>query len=366
MKISGFKAVFPNEKLIPSVKTFTDNVKKDYQSLRSNGLFYNILKEGVYVYQIEYNGAKYKGIVCSTDVEELNTGSIQRHELTLAEKEQIMIQLILQRNAMVKPVLLTYPKIDTIQSFIKEMVKTRKPIVDVNYGPDERHTFWNLTKQQNQKIIKLFEKEVKQTMIADGHHRCSTNLLMHNSSEDKKKYSKLFTAIFSNDQLRILDFNRVINLRAMMNPLNFMARLSKYCEIKTLKKGKKPSKNHIMTMYLKKEWYELKWKAKFIKKGRNTDPALFNELVLDKILGIKDVRTDTRIKYLSGEVPLEKLVTTTDNIEEGVGFCIYPLTMDYINSVVEQGKTLPPKSSYFVPRLRNGIINLDFEIEYNS
>lgn len=365
MKISGFKAIYPNQELIPSVKTFTENVKKDYQTLRSNGLFNNSKQEGIYVYQIIYKGNEYKGIVCSTHVNHLKSDIIKKHEHTLAEKEQLMIQLILQRNAMVKPVLLTYPKEKDVHGFLVKVIKERKPFYTVSYSADEKHTLWNLTKALNAQLIKLFDKHVKHTMIADGHHRCSTSLLMYKGSKDKIKYSKLFTAIFSNDQLKILDFNRIINLKAMMNPLSFMAMLAKYCNIKPIAKGKKPGKNHVMTMYLGKEWYQLAWKKKYIKKSMNTDPALFNELVLKKILGVKDVRTDNRIKYLSGEVPLETLVSTTDNFEQAVGFCIYPLQMSYINSVVDNGETLPPKSSYFVPRLRNGIISMDFEIEYS-
>lgn len=364
MKIRGFKAVFPNQKLIPSVKTFTDNVKKDYQSLRKNGLFKYEKEEGLFVYKIHYNGKEHLGIVCSTDVRSLQDGSIQRHEHTLAEKEQIMIQLVLQRNAMVKPVLLTYPKKESISKFLNKIVSKKKPSIHIEYSAEEKHSFWSLTKKENDDLVGMFSKEVEKTMIADGHHRCSTNLLMHNSSEDKRKYKKLFAAIFSNDQLSVMDFNRVINLKAMIRPITFMAKISKYCEIKPIKKGTKPSKTHVITMYLQKEWYELKWKGKYIKKSRDTDPALFNDLILTKILGVEDIRTDTRIKYLSGEVPLEKLISTTDSIEEAVGFCIYPLDIEYINSVVKKGQTLPPKSSYFVPRLRNGIINLDFELEY--
>ncbi len=364
MKISGFKAVFPNEKLIPSVRTFTENVKKDYQSLRKNGLFYNTTQEGIFVYKISYAGQEHLGLVCCTNVKSLEDGSIQRHEHTLAEKEQIMIQLMLQRNAMVKPVLLTYPKQKEIHAFLRGVCKKRNPIATLSYSESENHSFWSLIKTETTKLINLFETKVPETMIADGHHRCSTNLLMYKSSGEKKKYQKLFTALFSNDELNVLDFNRVINLKAMMNPLNFMARISKYCDIKPIKKGTKPKKKHVVTMYLNKDWYELKWKDKYVKKNRNTDPALFNDLILNRILGIEDVRTDTRIKYLSGEVPLEKLVSTTDGYEEGVGFCIFPLDINYINGVVAKGETLPPKSSYFVPRLRNGIINMDFELEY--
>lgn len=363
MKIKPFKVVLPNDKLIASVKTFTENVKEDYQSLRRNGMFKKPLSKSILVYEIEYYGKKYKGIVCSTDVNELKKGNIQKHELTLAEKEQMMIQILLQRNAMVKPVLLTYPKKEKIHRFISNVINKSKPISKIKYSSSEVHRSWKLDEKQTKKIVSLFDDEVGKTMIADGHHRCSTSLLMYKSSRNKEKYHKILAAIFSNDQLKILDFNRVINLKGMMGPIEFVASLSKYCDITPLKAEKKPAKNHVMSMYLEKKWYELKWKENYTKKGSAIDPALFNTLILQKILGVVDVRTDTRIKYFSGEVSLEKFSRTTDNLDTGVGFLIYPLNMDYINSVVKRKETLPPKSSYFVPRLRNGLINMDLDVE---
>ncbi len=363
MKIKTFKAVLPNNKLISSVKTFTENVKEDYQSLMKNGMFRKELKSGILVYQIEYNSKKYRGIVCASDVNDLQNGTIQTHEDTLPEKEQMMIQILLQRNAMVKPVLLTYPSKKKIETFVNKIAETKKPITVINYSPSEKHSIFALTEIQKNKIIELFDTEVNKTMIADGHHRCSTSILMQKSSKHKEKYKKLLTAIFANDQLDILDFNRVINLKGMMAPLEFMARLSKYCKIKPIKKRKKPRKNHVMTMYLEQTWYELKWKKKYTKKETAIDPALFNTLVLETILGVTDVRTDTRIKYFSGEVSFDKFTRTTDNNEQGVGFLIYPLNMNYINGVAKRNEILPPKSSYFVPRLRNGLINMDLDVE---
>jgi uncharacterized protein (DUF1015 family) len=305
--------------------------------------------------------------MCCTAVEELNNKKILPHEGTLAVKEQQMMHLLLQRKSLVKPILLGYHPLDDIHDFLMAQSNTLTPMVHVIMEDgEEEHLIWGIyDKPSIDKIEKSFSK-LKAAYIGDGHHRATTVSLLNASThlgDEANKYAQLFTTYFPFDQLRIWDYNRVVDIFEIMPMSLFMAHLSKYFTIKVLKHAKKPSQKHEVTFLIDKIWYSMVWKQKYIAKtdltGILLDSALINKYVFQKILKIDDVRIDTRIKYFGGTEPLDLLIKQTAKCKKGVGLCIFQVSVDELCAIADKHLTLPPKSTFFLPRLLSGLVAKD-------
>jgi len=365
MNIKPFKGVFPKVDLITSPGSFFSNIKYQYLEYRNSGFYNQSKKDGYFIYKIKNEYGTHTGLLCTTSVSDLRKGAILKHEKTLAAKEQQMMHLLLQRKALVKPVLLGYNPIDKITDYLKYLAKTNKPDIRVVFkSSNEEHLIWKVyDKDDVSKISKSFSK-LKKAYIGDGHHRTTTIALL-NSSEDlgaeAEKYSELLTGYFPFSELKIFDFNRVVDITDIMPSSQFMAELAKYFNIKMLSSAKKPTQKHVVTCYIDNNWYELNWKKKYLKTTEDfvLDTALINKFIFGKILNITDVRVDMRIKYYGGTEPLSKVVKQSNKYHVGVGICIYPVSSEELTSIADKNETLPPKSTWFMPRLKSGIIAKD-------
>lgn len=367
MNIKPFKPVAPKVDLITSPKSFFASIKYQYREYRNSGVYNIGAKEGYFIYQIKTEFGTHTGLLCMTSVEDLRKSKILKHEKTLAAKEQQMMHLLMQRKALVKPVLLGYRPIDDLHSSFEKIIKNKKPRIHVVYdNKEEEHLIWTIYDEgMIQKIQKSFNK-LKKAYIGDGHHRTTTVSMLNSSKDlgpDSKKYSHLFTAYFPFNQLKICDFNRVVDISEIMTSSRFIAGLSRYFDIKEIEGPQKPKVKHEVTFLIDDFWYSMKWKKKFITKKETSnvilDAALINKYIFEKLLGIVDIRTDTRIKYYGGTEPIEKLIRQTKKFNLGVGLCIYPVSVDELTSIADEHKTLPPKSTFFIPRLRSGIMAKD-------
>jgi len=367
MNIFPFRAAFPKVDLIKSPKSFFSNIKYQFREYRKSGFYNDSEKSGLYIYQVHSAHGKHTGLICCTDIKDLADGVVLKHEKTLASKEQQMMHLLLQRKALVKPVLLAYHSVGKINNIIKDHIKSNKPKLDVTFDDKiERHIVWPITEKAIiTKLTKLFSK-VPKSYIGDGHHRTTTIALLSQSKDigsDAQKYAQLLTAYFPFSELEILDYNRVVDIDEIIKGTQFIAQLSKYFDIVKLSKASKPSEKHAVSMYIEKAWYMLKWKKEYLidqkGKGPVLDSALINKYVFGKILGIKDVRVDQRIKYYGGLEPMKKLTKQANRSKLGVAFCIMPVTSKELTEIADKGQTLPPKSTWFEPRLVSGIIAKD-------
>jgi len=178
-------------------------------------------------------------------------------------------------------------------------------------------------------------------------------------------YRSLLCAFFPSDELEIYDFNRIVEGLKNVSLTRFMAGLSEVFEIKFLESAAKPKKKHEITIYVNNEWYSLKWKKEILKKYKNQkvilDANLLDEHILKPIFGIEDIRTDTRIKYVEGVKPIQEIIDKTNKVEGRVAFCIYPVKMEELLLVADQNKVMPPKSTWFEPRMKNGLVSQDFK-----
>lgn len=367
MNIKPFKAVFPKVDLITSPESFFASIKYQYREYRSSGVYSKTEEEAYYIYQIISQFGRHTGFVCATSVQDLNTKKILPHEGTLAMKEQQMMHLLLKRKALVKPLLLGYYPVDNILEEVYQNIDEEKPTVSIHFDESqETHQLWTITNPGlKTKIHDSFEK-LGTAYIGDGHHRATTVSLLHASKElgtDAQKYKNLLTAYFPFNQLRIWDYNRVVDIADIMPSSLFVARLSRYFKIKPIRKARKPLMKHELCFLIDDQWYSMRWKKKYTEKKDNSevilDSALIDKYVFQKILKIADVRTDTRIKYYGGTEPMDKLIKQAKKFKQGVGLCIFPVAIEELTHMADDHLTLPPKSTWFLPRLKSGIIAKD-------
>ncbi len=361
--IKPLKAHLPVLDLITSTDSFFDNVKHDFNDLLDSGFFEKNKDEALYVYrQTDTRGQAHLGLLGCIDISG-KKNKIIPHEHTLASKEQRMLQLTLKRGALVKPVLLTYTDVPKISKLLQKWVNENPASFHLKYY-GEMHEFWAVTDKEFCKdISNLFEKKVPHTYIADGHHRVATtkHLMEKATTAQRTNYNELLCAFFSSNQLDIHDFNRLVEGMNGMTPAGFMARLSDVFNIKILDKAFKPIQKHSLTLYFQKEWFLLTWKDAILKTATSIqhklDVSLFNKWVLEDLLGIEDVRLDKRVRYIEGPKGLQAIEEKVDlNPENRMGFCLYPIHIREFMAIADAGEVLPPKSTWFEPRIRNGFI----------
>ncbi len=363
MKIHPFQAIYPNVDLIASTDSFFATVRDDYIQYLQNGFFQESTANAYYILEIISNGKMSSGMVVTLDIADYTKGKIVKHEKTIASSEQMMLKVILQRGAMVKPVLLCHPEIKEIAKEIQKLKKKKKPFLTLSttLGHHE-YNLYQITQMDGADLASLYKSLVPKVYIADGHHRCSTSEKLIKLKEGKKgkDYSLILAALFPFDQLEILDYNRVVELPYHLKLTKFMAQVSHVALMKHLDHPMKPERKHDLTMCVQDEWYLLTWKEEVLKKYRK-GPAVLDAHVLDieimeHILGIKDIRTDNRVDYIPGNLGFEKVQEKARMSDHHVGFCVYPVQFSELVKVSDSGGTLPPKSTWFEPRMVNGLV----------
>ncbi|MEE9439044.1 MAG: DUF1015 family protein [Saprospiraceae bacterium] len=370
MNLVPFQAIYPNLDLVTSPELFFKSLKSKYVEYNNSGFFRKSSQESIYVYQLKTENRVHKGIITSTEIGDFINGKVLKHENTLAAKEQIMMNLMLQNKAMVKPVLLAYDNVIEIDAFINKIISTENPFFEINFDTNQEvHTIWQVTDGDVVNVVsQYFKNKVPHCYIADGHHRVKTSILLHtaNKSNDQlgAKLDNVLSIYFSWDELAVYDYNRCIDVFQNHSPLQFMASLSQYFKIKPIKRAKRPKQKHEMTMVMYGEWYRLRIKPSILANHSDEvvlfDTFILNEYVLKAILGIENAREDIRIHYLDGVAGPEGMENLVAKKETRVGFCLFPINYSDIKIIADNDKTLPPKSTWFEPRIKNGIIIKDF------
>lgn len=371
MKIFPIPAIYPNVDLISSPELFFPSENYNYAEYHKIGFFQKTQHDSVYVYRIESRDQDHIGVIACVDIEAYINGDIVKHEETHPSKEPPIMNLLLQRQAMVKPVLLGYPPKEQLDAAIRAAIMGLEPFFTVHFKKEnQKHEIYRLSQgQQLTQLMTLFDEEVNRAYIADGHHRCSTSAKLYQTQigvvNGVNKYQHLFCALFPFDQLEIYNYNRVVEGLGDLSPTRFMAELSRLFEIEFLNKPTKPGRKHELTMYVNHEWYRLRWRPKVLSKYQHLDALfdtlLINEEVMADIIGIRDTGNDPRIDYVEGVVGLQGLMDQTNRKPNRIGFCLYPVHCEEWVSISDEGKTLPPKSTWFEPRTRNGLLVMPFE-----
>lgn len=370
MKLIPFKAVYPNLDLIASADSFFSTVKSQYIEYKKSGFFKKSDSESIFVYRLETKTSVHVGIVACTDIADILAGKVLKHENTLAPKEQQMLNLTLQNHAMVKPVLLAYDNVDELDVLMNNVIENQEIFFEVTFSETgEKHSFWELKESDvSKEITRLFKKKVKHCYIADGHHRVKTALILHQTDNKNEmmdtRLKSVLSLYFSWDNLRIFDFNRCVDIFQSISPLEFLVELSHVCKVKKIKIGSKPKKKHEMTMLIYGEWYKITWKKKILKQHMDHpvlfDTFLLNKYVLINIVGLEHVKDDFRVRYIDGVAGLSGLEDLVSKSDNRAGFCIFPISSDELKKIADLGLTLPPKSTWFEPRVKNGLLVKEF------
>lgn len=366
MKIKPFQAVYADTAMIASPQSFYDTVKEEYQEYKKSDYFKKSSQPAFYIYQISSPNSCHIGLGACIDISEIEENKVLKHEQTLAEKEQKMINLFLQRKAMIKPVLFTYPPQAEIKEILTRVSKDSRPFHEVFFEKNqETHKLWAILDKNTQEDIKrIFAENIPRAYIADGHHRCSTTLYLHKSFKKKKKkdlkFDQLLSLFFDFEELKVYDYNRIVEALEDISPLALMAKLSAKLNLDILPKPRKPLQKHELTMCIEREWFSLTWKDHILQKYKGQpvvfDAELLNKEIFQDILGVSDVRIDSRIEYIEGVKDLDYFQHKVLKKNKSIGFCLFPVALDEVCLIAESGMTMPPKSTWFEPRIKNGMI----------
>ena len=341
--------------------------KENFDIFRKNGWLTMDGKENLYIYAQTMNGKTQYGIVGCAGVEDYMNGIIRKHELTRKDKEEDRMKHVRITNANMEPVFFTYPAVIEIDEIVSAIVKENEPQYDFVAPDGVGHHFWVVEDETTiQKLVDLFS-EVRFTYVADGHHRTAAAALVGNEKKQNnphhtgnEEYNFFLAVHFPDNQLTIIDYNRVVrDLNGLTND-EFINKLGNVFTIK--EKGSstyRPASLHNFSMYIDGKWYSLT-----AKQGNynDSDPigvldvTILSALVLDKILDIKDLRTSNRIDFVGGIRGLEELKKRVDSGEMKAAFALYPVSMKQLIDIADSGNIMPPKTTWFEPKLRSGLV----------
>ena len=341
-----------------------------YQTARTN--FNKMLEEGTlmqdksscfYIYRQQMGTQIQTGITAVVMSREYDEGKIKKHELTRQDKEEDRINHVNTVDAQTGPVFLTYQASERINSLVAKVVAT-KPEYDFTAEDGVIHTVWQVSEASQIEEIKKEFTAIEALYIADGHHRAAAASAVAKMRRQKEnpaaiqEYEKVLAVLFPHDQLKVMDYNRAVQDLNGLTPDEFKEKISSRFNISENFSAKAPQKFHDFGMYLQGTWYRLA-----IKDGvyddrdpvARLDAAILQEHLLGPVLGINDPRTDERIKFIGGIRGMAELEKLVDKDGYAVAFSLYPTTIEQVMQVADAGAIMPPKSTWFEPKLRSGM-----------
>jgi uncharacterized protein (DUF1015 family) len=321
-----------------------------------------------YVYAQTMNGRTQYGIVGCASVDDYLSGKIRKHELTRPDKEQDRMIHVRINDANIEPVFFTYTPVKELDEIVNMIISTEKPEYDFIAEDGFGHSFWVIRDNEiNRQIETLFAEKVPYTYVADGHHRTAAAALVgrekreqnpaHNGTEE---YNYFLAVHFPADQLRIIDYNRTVK---DLNGLSSEELLKKLVQGFIIKeKGTRtyrPKKLHEISMYLEGQWYGLTAKEETYDDNDPIgvlDVTILTNQILSPVLDIQDLRRSKRIDFVGGIRGLKELKKRVDSGEMKVAFALYPVSMDQLIRIADSGNIMPPKTTWFEPKLRSGLV----------
>lgn len=333
--------------------------KENLQQFISDGVLSKEEKACYYIYQLIMNGRSQTGLVCVSSVEDYFKNVIKKHEFTRPEKEKDRMDHMQTIEAQTGNVFLAYRDVMEVNALINGWKATRKPEYDFTADDGIQHTIWIIDADNViNSITQLFSTNVPCTYIADGHHRCASAAKVSKQLPNNADAKYFLTTIFPASQLAILDYNRVIKDLNEHTEEEFIGLLQEDFTITHSMEAVKPSSLHEIGMYLDNNWYILT-----ARKGTYTndpigvlDVTIFSNNILNKLLNIKDQRTDKRIDFVGGIRGLGELVKRVNSGEMKVAFSFFPVTINQLFDIADSGNVMPPKSTWFEPKLRDGLL----------
>ncbi len=340
----------------------------NYSHFKENGWLVQDIEPRFYIYAQTMEGCTQYGIVANASCEDYYDGIIKKHELTRPDKEDDRMVLTRYLNANIEPVFFSYKAVPEIDEIVENIVKNEAPEYDFVAEDGFGHHFWPVVdKNTNVRLEELFSTKVPFTYVADGHHRTAAAARIGLEKKEQnpnhtgeEEYNYFMAVHFPDDQLKIIDYNRLVKDLNGLTSSAFLSKLSDFFELEN--KGEDiytPSCLHEFAMYLDGEWYKLTAKEGTY---NNNDPigvldvTILSEHVLKGLLGIEDLRTTKRVEFVGGIRGLEELKFRVDAEGMKVAFALYPVSMKQLIDIADTGNIMPPKTTWFEPKLRSGLV----------
>lgn len=344
-----------------------EKAAENFKKFQDKGWLVQDDKDNYYIYAQTMNGKTQYGLVVCAFVDDYLNGVIKKHELTRRDKEEDRMKHVRVNNANIEPVFFAYPDNTVLNDVIMKYAQT-EPEYDFTAPIDGfRHQFWIISDSKDIDVVTEEFAKMPALYIADGHHRSAAAALVgaekakqNPNHKGTEEYNYFMAVCFQASQLTILDYNRVVKDLNGLSSEEFLTALSKNFDV--VEKGAdiyKPDHLHNFSLYLDNKWYSLTAKqGTFDDKDPIgvLDVDISSRLILDEILGIKDLRSDKRIDFVGGLRGLEELKRRVDSGEMRMALALYPVTMQQIMDIADSGKIMPPKATWFEPKLRSGLI----------
>jgi uncharacterized protein (DUF1015 family) len=333
--------------------------KENLQQFIHDGILFAEEKPCYYIYQLVMNERSQTGLVCVSSVEDYFNDVIKKHEFTRPEKEKDRIDHMLAIEAQTGNVFLAYRDVAGLDTLINEWKASHQPVYDFVADDKIQLTIWIVNDDDKiNSITSLFATKVPNTYIADGHHRAASAAKVSKQLPGNENAKYFLTTIFPASELTILDYNRVIKDLNGLPKEKIISLLQDDFMITDSDDPVKPSVHHEFGMYLDHQWYILKSKKDTFSEDPTgvLDVTILSKNILDNILHIKDQRTDKRIDFVGGIRGLGELQRRVDSGEMKLAFSLHPVSIQQLFDIADSGKVMPPKSTWFEPKLRDGLL----------
>lgn len=343
-----------------------DKALENFKLFCDNGWLVEDEKEHYYVYAQTMNGKTQYGLVVGASVEDYMTGKIKKHELTRRDKEEDRMKHVRITDANVEPVFFSYPDNDVINTLVEKVIQDEAEY-DFVSADGVGHHFWVIDEDSDINTITEAFSNIPALYIADGHHRSAAAALVgaekaknnpnHTGDEE---YNYFMAVCFPDSQLTIIDYNRVVTDLNGLTPEEFLQKLEKNFVVEpTGSEIERPKNLHNFSIYLDGRSFSLTAKPGIYDDNDpigQLDVTISSNLILDEILGIKDLRSDTRVDFVGGIRGLDELKQRVDSGEMAFAIALYPVSMKQLMDIADTGNIMPPKTTWFEPKLRSGLV----------
>ena len=338
-----------------------DKAKENLSAFIKRDILFSENKACFYIYRLIMSGKSQTGLVALSSIDDYENNIIKKHELTRPDKEQDRINHIKTTGAQTGNVFLAYQNNDALDALIEKWISKKNAVYDFTTEDNIAHTLWIVNDDKTVKEIEdIFSSEISCTYIADGHHRAASAAKVRQALGNKKTPASdyFLTTLFPSNQLQILDYNRVIKTLNGLKQEEFLQALQNDFEVESQASAYKPEQPHTFGLYINGKWYKLTSKP-----GTYADDpigvldvTILQNNILSKYLDIHDQRTDKNIDFIGGIRGLSELEKKVDSGEYIVAFSLYPVSIEQLFAIADSGSIMPPKSTWFEPKLRDGLV----------
>ena len=361
MKLKPFKAHIPDLEKIESFDAFFSSVSENYLDKYASKMFIPQDKEAIYIYKISSPTGVYHGLIGTNDIDDIKEGNIVPHENTLSFKETRLKELLNRRQAQIKPILCAFDCPDSIMEFMNDVTRSREALLTINLEwTNEIHQLWQIDQKEDlDLLINTFSQEVPEVFIADGHHRVTSILSLNKENRRTQLPTPdgLLTIYLPFRELKIFDYNRIITREDHYDRDWVIEHVSKVGKLEKLNSDLDPPTPGTIQICIGVAWYQLTWFETSIKDDvKELDIDLFNHFIVKDALNISESERSKRISYIPGIHGREGLMRAMAASNYSLGFLFPPISKEKLKLRARSGHPLPPKSTWFEPRIKNGLV----------